>query len=389
MKLSKILFLLNLAVLAAGPIVAQEGHGNNPHHAIPHLDHAFVILMENHYYGQIIGNTNAPFINSYAATANLATNYFAVGHPSLTNYLEIIGGSNFGVINDDSPDWHNTVCLSNIELGAPALESAATNTCPIAGKGLDGATPAVDTTNEGTIAEPVYNDPFAPAETVGKSIGDQLVEAGLSWKSYQENLPPYGADGVNNSDGLLSNLTQAAPGVPNLYAVKHNPFVYFANVQSGSDPENSLRNITGFERLYADLDSGQLPTLAFIAPNQCHDQHSRGSSEVGPGCSVEQNDIAQGDAALHALLSAIKGSREWKHGHNVIVVVWDENDYSSLPNQVVTIVDTSYAPTGHPSNVKYNHFSLLKTLEAGFGLHYLNHAADSNVQLMSDLFAAP
>jgi hypothetical protein len=101
---------------------------------------------------------------------------------------------------------------------------------------------------------------------------------------------------------------------------------------------------------------------------------------------VDQNDIAQGDAALKALVTAIKGSKLWKQGHNVIVVVWDENDYSSLPNQVVTIVDTSYAPTGVASNVMYNHFSLLKTLEAGFGLHYLNHAADKNVKLMSDLF---
>jgi hypothetical protein len=360
--------------------------GQDRDRKVPHHDHAFVIVMENHYYGQIIGNANAPFINSYAKTANLAKNYFAVGHPSLTNYLEIVGGSNFGVINDDAPDWHDTACVSNLELGAPALESAATNTCPIAGMGMDGATPAVDTTNEGTPAEPIYNTPIAPAKTVGRSIGDQLAEAGMSWKSYQENLPPSGADGVNNSDGLLSNLTEAAPGVPNLYAVKHNPFVYFASVQSGSEPENSLKNVVGFERLYADLASGHLPNLAFIAPNQCHDQHGRGSSEVGPGCSVDQNDIAQGDAALKALITGIKSSKVWKEGRNVIVVVWDENDYSSLPNQVVTIVDTSYAPTGVSSNVMYNHFSLLKTLEAGFGLHYLNHAADTNVKVMSDLF---
>jgi hypothetical protein len=69
------------------------------------------------------------------------------------------------------------------------------------------------------------------------------------------------------------------------------------------------------------------------------------------------------------------------------VVVWDENDYSSLPNQVVTIVDTNYAPSGIQSNVRYNHFSLLKTLEAGFGLPYLNHAADQNISVMSDLFS--
>jgi len=71
----------------------------------------------------------------------------------------------------------------------------------------------------------------------------------------------------------------------------------------------------------------------------------------------------------------------------VIITVWDENDYSSLPNQVAAIVDTNYGPGGKTSNVRYNHFSLLKTIEAGFGLGYINHAADGNVKLMTDLFA--
>jgi hypothetical protein len=381
MKLKKIALVVCLTAFVAGAALAEDNGCK-----VPHLDHVFVIMMENHYYRQVLGNTNAPFINSYAKSGNLATNYFAVGHPSLTNYLEVIGGSNFGVINDDSPDWHNTSCVSNLELGQPALESAPTNTCPIAGTGLDGATPAVDTTNEGTPSEPIYNTPIDPAKTIGMSIGDQLVEEHMSWKSYQEDLPPYGADGVNNSDGLLSNLTEAAPGVPNLYAVKHNPFVYFASVQSGQNPENSLHNSVSMNQLYIDLAKGHVPNLAFIVPNQCHDMHGRGSTEVGPGCSLDANNIAQGDAAVKALVTGIKSSKLWKEGNNVIVTVWDENDYSSLPNQVVTIVDTSYSTNGVSSNVAYNHFSLLKTLEAGFGLPYLNHAADKDVKLMSDLF---
>ena len=70
---------------------------------IPHLDHVFVIMMENHSFGQVIGNPTMPFINSQIkkGEVNLATNYFAVGHPSLTNYLEIVGGSNFGVRSDN------------------------------------------------------------------------------------------------------------------------------------------------------------------------------------------------------------------------------------------------------------------------------------------------
>jgi hypothetical protein len=212
------------------------------------------------------------------------------------------------------------------------------------------------------------------------------VEAGKTWRAYEENLPPYGADGVNASDGLVSNLTESEPGMPQLYAVKHNPFAYFAKVQTGEDKKMSLSQVVGFDRLYADLASGKAPDFAFIVPNQCHDQHGRGTTEMGTGCSVDANAIAQGDAGLSVLINAIKSSKTWKEGRNVIVVVWDENDYSSLPNQVVTIVDTNYAKTGFTSNIRYNHFSLLKTLEAGFGLQYINHAADKNVNLISDLF---
>jgi hypothetical protein len=174
--------------------------------------------------------------------------------------------------------------------------------------------------------------------------------------------------------------------MPQLYAVKHNPFAYFANVEEGTNRKLSLAQIVDFHQFYEDLNSGRVPNYSLIAPNQCHDQHGRGSSEMGTGCSVDANVIAQGDAALSILIPAIKNSKAWKEGNNAIVVVWDENDYSSLPNQVVTIVDTNYAPTGKTSSVKYNHFSLLKTVEAGFGLDYLNHAADSKVHVMSDLF---
>lgn len=376
--------LLGVAAMTTGAAMAQH---DDDHRAVPRLDHVFVVMMENHAYSQIIGNTNAPFINSYAKSANLANNYYAVGHPSLTNYLEIVGGSNFGIQNDNSPDWHNTNCVST--LATPVDESSTPAvTCPVSGAGKDAATPAVDTTNEGTPTEPVYNDPFAAAKTVGITIANQLVDHGMSWKSYQENLPPYGADKVNDSDGLVSDngVTQTEPGMPKLYAVKHNPFAYFADVQEGNDPRLSLKQMTDFHQLFADLKSGHLPTYSFIAPNQCHDQHARGTTEVGTGCSVDQNAIAQGDAGLHTIIDAIHASPAWKEGHSVIVTVWDENDYSSLPNQVVTIVDTNYSKLGKTSAVKYNHFSLLKTIEAGLGLGYINHAADHNVKLMTDLF---
>src|SRR5579864_5375583 len=143
MKMKAVVLCL-LAVCLAGAASAQEGAIPA---GIPSLDHVFIIMMENHAYAQVIGNPNEPFVNSYAKSVNHATNYFAVGHPSLTNYLEVVGGSNFGVRDDNSPDWHNSGCTPNIVSGTPSLEGAA-NICPISGQGMDAATPALDCTNE-------------------------------------------------------------------------------------------------------------------------------------------------------------------------------------------------------------------------------------------------
>src|SRR5450631_4064592 len=122
MKLKAAVMSLILAG-TAGAAFAQEGSVPT---GIPHLDHVFLIMMENHAYDQVVGNPNLPFVNKYSGSVNSAKNYFAVGHPSLTNYLEIVGGSNFGVRDDNAPDWHNSTCTPNLSSGAPSLESNST-----------------------------------------------------------------------------------------------------------------------------------------------------------------------------------------------------------------------------------------------------------------------
>ncbi len=387
---------------------------------IPRLDRVFLIIMENHGYSQIITNPNAPFINQYALTANLATNYYAVGHPSLTNYLEIVGGSNFGVRSDNYPDWHNSSCVTNLVSLIPSTDNPSTpNICPISGQGTDAATPAVDTTNE-TQGPPGENDidgiASVPAaqNTIGKTIGDQLAAGGATWKSYQESLPLAGADQVNISDGVYTNNTNFSAILPTLnpplsqsevvalYAVKHNPFAYFKSVQDGTNPNNSLKNVVGFDGasgLFADLAAGVSPTFSFIVPNQCNDQHGRGNStafcnydpsDVGTQAGLNPALIQLGDVAVQKIVTAIHRSPAWIYSRSAIVVVWDENDYSTAPNvnQVAVIVETNYGVHGVQSARRYTHFSLLKSLESGLGLPCLNHACDANVALMSDLFAA-
>ncbi len=75
---------------------------------VPAFDHIFTILMENHNYDQIIGNmTEAPYVNGLASKFGLATNYFAVAHPSLPNYLALTGGSTFGISSDCTGCFQN------------------------------------------------------------------------------------------------------------------------------------------------------------------------------------------------------------------------------------------------------------------------------------------
>jgi hypothetical protein len=402
-----------LVLVLAGTMFAAEGRVPK---GVPHLDHVFVIMMENHSYSQIVGNPNAPFTNQYAATHNTATNYFAVAHPSLTNYLEVVGGSNFGVHSDNNSDWHNSGCTPDIVAKTVNSDNPPSgNICPISGVGTDAETPAIDFINEtqgppGTINVDGNVSYDAAPGTVGKSIADQLAARHGSYKSYQESLPVGGADLINNSDGFFSNLTDFSTILPalnpplssadlvNLYAAKHNPFVYFQSTQEGKKSSgNSLANSVGFETLYGDLASGNVPDYSFIAPNQCNDQHGRGNG--GAFCNFDPNDngtqaglnpalIYQGDVTVQRLVTAIHNSPAWQHGRNAIVLLWDENDYSLAPNtnHVLTVVDTSYGHGARQSNRFYTHFSLLKSVEAGLGLPCLNHACDESTKVMSDLF---
>jgi hypothetical protein len=378
---------------------------------VPRLNHVFVIMMENHGYKQIAGNPNTPFINAYMKSSNLATKYFAIAHPSLTNYLEIAGGSNFGVLSDGNPDWRNETCKPDIVAGTVDNEAAGKPVCPIAGIGTDAATPVRDLTNETTGAPgdiEIDDKESIPAahNITGSNIAVQLALNGLTWKSYQESLPVTGADGVNNSDGEYSNLTDftkikpaltpplTSASIVNLYAAKHNPFVYF---KSGQTPA-ALKKTVGFDQLYADLASGDVPNFSLVVPNQCNDQHGRGNSTAY--CNYDPDDngtqgglnpalIQAGDQAIERLVTAIHKSPAWHDGRAAIVMVWDENDYFHAPetNQVVLTVDKNYGTHGKTSAVKYTHFSLLKSIESSFVLPCLNHACDANVAVMSDLFA--
>src|SRR5215831_19120316 len=156
--------ILTVAVVIGSPSAAPAATAT-----VPHYDHIALIVEENHGFDDIIGNPNAPYLNHLADTYGLATQYFGTSDPSAPNYVVMLGGSDFGIADDN---------------------------------------------------------PFYLHRVDAPSLMDQLDAAGLSWKGYFQGMPypgyaqycyPVRCNGTPDSDPL--------------YSSKHNGIAYFAGVQ--------------------------------------------------------------------------------------------------------------------------------------------------------------
>jgi hypothetical protein len=102
-------------------------------------DHVVWIVMENHSYDQIIGSSDAPYINQLAAQHGLATNFHAESHPSLPNYIAMTSGSTQGIVDDDPPADHPLDVPSIFSLlpagGSRSLQESMPTNCAKADSG--------------------------------------------------------------------------------------------------------------------------------------------------------------------------------------------------------------------------------------------------------------
>jgi acid phosphatase len=69
----------------------------------PMYDHIVVVVEENRSLSQVIGSSDAPFINALAATGASLTDMYGLTHPSQPNYLHLFSGSNQGVTSNVTP----------------------------------------------------------------------------------------------------------------------------------------------------------------------------------------------------------------------------------------------------------------------------------------------
>ena len=216
----------------------------------------------------------SPLIARLASSYALAANYHAVASPSLPNYLALTSGSTWGVIDDE----------------------------------------------------------YHPLPAGG--IGQQLTQAGISWRAYMEGLTAAGCKGS-----------------PYPYAFKHNPFAYYG----GECPTN----VVPLGALDADL-AGNAPRFVWITPGLCHDGH----------------DCALAEAAvwLDGMVSRIVASAAWRE-HGVLFVVWDEGDGS---DDLVPLIAAAPGLAPHRVTTLYDHYSLLAAMEDLLGVPRLGAAASAD-----------
>lgn len=88
---------------ALASLLSAAGCDTPTHHATPRPDHIVVVVEENHSYGDIIGNPQAPYLNELAGRGASLTEFYAISHPSQPNYISLFSGSGQGVSGDSCP----------------------------------------------------------------------------------------------------------------------------------------------------------------------------------------------------------------------------------------------------------------------------------------------
>jgi hypothetical protein len=68
--------------------------------SVPDFTHVVLVVFENHEASSIVGNPAAPTFNGLARRYATLTDYDAVAHPSLPNYLALVSGSTQGISSD-------------------------------------------------------------------------------------------------------------------------------------------------------------------------------------------------------------------------------------------------------------------------------------------------
>lgn len=187
------------------------------------------------------------------------------------------------------------------------------------------------------------DDEFITLPSNVSNIADLLDTKGISWAEYQEHQPYSGFQGFN-----FSNQQTYA----NDYVRKHNPLVLYDNVVKNETRLARLQNYTEFHKA---VDNKALPQWAFITPNMTNDGHDSTIEVAGNWAYNFLNPLLQNQYFTEKTL---------------VVLTFDENETYEIPNRIwaVLLGDIPEELKGTSDDTYYDHYSLLSTVEANWGL---------------------
>lgn len=321
--------------------------------ALDRVRHVFVIVLENEDESSSFGRgAKAPYLaHTLTAQGELLPNYYGIAHASLPNYIAMVSGQ--------AP---NEVTQSDCAAFTRFRQTGTVSPGQAVGRGC------------------VY-----PSDV--PTVADQLTQSGLSWAAYQEGMSE------NCQRPSLDSLDRWHKATRQTqYATRHNPFAYFRSL---TDSGECQQRDVPLDRLPGDLGHADTTAnLTFITPDLCSDGHD-------PICAdgVRPGGMRAADQFLRAWVPRILDSPAY-HQSGMLVITFDEAESGGRersaaaccgeapgPNvrspgkfgpgggKVGAVVLSPFANPGSVDPHPYNHYSLLATLEAAFGLPRLGYAA--------------
>lgn len=287
---SKALVWCCAAALLVGAGVASGGGAAVAASGTPHV---MLVLMENKNFSEVIGQGNQPFTNSLATNYGLATQSYAINHPSLPNYIDMVSGHNPSNSTDDGPPSNHTYNYTTI---ADQLRAAG-------------------------ISEKAYaeNLPGNPASDSG-----QYAVRHFPW----EYFPGSNAMPIADASTMVSNLNSATPPAfvwytPNVTNDEHDGSVqqgdaflssFVSKVQATSWYKSGGQIIVTWDESSNDNTNGggRVPTIVVSDNLRAHPQKlSAQVNTTGILNSIEDSyglsHLATGTGTIDSLLSAASG----------------------------------------------------------------------------------
>lgn len=184
------------------------------------------------------------------------------------------------------------------------------------------------------------------------TIGDRLTENKVTWAWY--------AGGWRD---VIEGRLKPYEDKPDAFQTHHQPFAYFANYAEGTQGRGHLKDADDF---FKAVDRGELPEVSFYKPLGVFNGHP------------DYSDLSAGDAHIGEVVARLRASPNWRD--MLIIVTSDENggfwDHVAPPKidrfgpgvRVPTIIISPFAKKGFIDQTIYDTTSILRTIEARFGL---------------------